>query len=94
MSLSLIVGPKQGFAVPLDAWLRNGLQEWASDMLSPSNLKQFAPIKASDVRELWRQHLSGQDNHGHRLWTVLMLMEWLRTYQSRIAPDMHIGNAR
>ncbi len=67
---------KAGFAVPLDAWLRGPLREWASDLLSVSRLKQAALLDAHCVDHLWREHLGGQRNHQHVLWALLMFECW------------------
>ena len=67
---------KAGFAVPLDAWLRGPLREWAGDLLSESRLRQAAILDAARVAQLWREHQCGQRNHQHVLWAVLMFEAW------------------
>jgi asparagine synthase (glutamine-hydrolysing) len=57
---------KQGFGLPLAAWLRGPLREWAEDLVP------------AHARDLWQQHLAGA-NHEGELWTVLMFESWARS---------------
>lgn len=69
--------PKQGFAIPLDAWLRGGLRAWAGGLLARDDLLALAGLDQPACRALWQRHLSGAANEGQSLWTVLMLLAWL-----------------
>ena len=71
--------PKQGFAVPVDAWLRGRLKDWAGDLLSPSAINKHGLLNAAEVDKVRQAHQSGRDNAGARLWTVLMLQSWLES---------------
>ncbi len=69
--------PKQGFSVPLDAWLRGPLRDWAESLLSAPRLAESGLLDVERVRRTWSEHLSGRRNHLRALWTVLMLQAWL-----------------
>ncbi|MGX1100230.1 asparagine synthase (glutamine-hydrolyzing) [Amorphus sp. MBR-141] len=73
--------PKQGFAVPLDRWLRGALREWGESLLSDDELADLAGLEPIAIRELWDLHQSGDANNGTKLWTILMLLHWLRHYR-------------
>lgn len=77
----LIERPKMGFAVPLDAWLRGPLREWAEDLLSTASLADLPRLDGSQVRKLWQAHLKGQGHHAQQLWTVLQLLAWQRRWK-------------
>ena len=65
-----------GFAVPIDAWLRGPLRDWAESLLAPGRLEADGLVRAEPVRRSWQQHLDGTHNWQHPLWTVLMLQAW------------------
>ncbi|MCC1498386.1 asparagine synthetase B, partial [Alcanivorax sp. 1008] len=81
----LIDRPKMGFAVPLDAWLRGPLRDWAEELLSTASLNQMPMLDARRVQQLWRTHLKGQGHHAQQLWTVLQLLAWQRRWRPRLA---------
>jgi asparagine synthase (glutamine-hydrolysing) len=72
----LIDRPKMGFGVPIDAWLRAPLREWAESLLAPARLASYGLVRVEPVRRAWREHLEGTRNWQYPLWTVLMLQAW------------------
>lgn len=72
----LIERPKQGFGIPLDAWLRGPLRDWAEALLDESRLRREGFLRPEPVREKWLEHLSGRRNWQHWLWNVLMFQAW------------------
>ena len=76
----LIDRPKMGFGVPIDAWLRGSLREWAESLLAPSRLAAHGFVRVEPVRRAWHEHLSGIRNWQYPLWTVLMLQAWMSKY--------------
>ncbi|WP_286811941.1 asparagine synthase (glutamine-hydrolyzing) [Marinobacter sp. UBA2678] len=77
----MIERPKMGFAVPLDAWLRGPLREWAEDLLSSSSLADLPMLNAGRVRRLWRAHLEGRRHYAQQLWAVLQVLAWQRYWR-------------
>jgi asparagine synthase (glutamine-hydrolysing) len=69
--------PKQGFAVPLDRWLRGPLRTWAGDLVAPSAVRAGGVLDHNAVSRLWAAHQDGRDNAGWKLWAVIMLQGWL-----------------
>jgi len=76
--------PKMGFGVPLAAWLRGPLRDWVEDLLDPASLGGGL-FDATAMRELWRQHLSGEANWAYALWTILMYEAWRRRWAANAA---------
>ena len=72
--------PKQGFAVPISRWLRYDLRSFLSDHLRPSRVAQEGLLRQSAIDRLVASHVSGEANHAHQLWVLLMLELWYRTF--------------
>lgn len=73
----LIERPKSGFGVPVGEWLRGPLRAWAEELLEPQRLQREGYFKCQPIHEAWNQHITGQRDWTHRLWTVLMFQSWL-----------------
>ena len=80
---ALFERPKQGFNVPVGAWLRGPLREWAEDLLAPARLQPQGLLDTARVQTCWAQHLSGHRNRACELWAILMVQAWL--VHSRVA---------
>jgi asparagine synthase (glutamine-hydrolysing) len=74
---ALIDRPKRGFAVPLAAWLRGPLRDWAAQLLDPVRLAKEGYLDAERVGRLWRDHLAGLRDAQDELWTVLCFEAWI-----------------
>jgi asparagine synthase (glutamine-hydrolysing) len=74
---ALVDRPKMGFAVPVGAWLRGPLKEWASDLLLGDARRGAPYFQPAAVRRTWEEHLSGRQDHTAKLWALLMFRAWL-----------------
>jgi Asparagine synthase len=62
--------------VPLSAWLRGPLRDWAETLLDERRLAREGYLEAAAVRGLWQQHESGRRDRPELLWHVLMFQAW------------------
>jgi asparagine synthase (glutamine-hydrolysing) len=71
-------GKKRGFGVPLGAWFRNDLRDFARDvLLDPSTLNRGL-FGEAPVRALLAAHDSGNADRSMQIWALLMLALWQR----------------
>ncbi|MBN9561508.1 MAG: asparagine synthase (glutamine-hydrolyzing) [Alphaproteobacteria bacterium] len=82
--------PKQGFNVPIGAWLRGPLREWAGDLLASPRLRQEGLLDVAMVEASWADHLSGRQDRAIELWAILMFQAW---YDSAREPERLLAAA-
>ncbi|MGP1615667.1 MAG: asparagine synthetase B family protein, partial [Pollutimonas bauzanensis] len=73
----LIERPKKGFSIPLGAWLRGPLRDWAEALLDEGRLRREGYFHPEPLRRAWRLHLEGKQDCSARLWSPLMFQAWL-----------------
>lgn len=73
---SIVNRRKRGLGVPLGAWLRGPLLDWARSRLSTQALRD-AGIDNEAALQLLSEHGSHVRDHARALWTLVVLSEWL-----------------
>lgn len=73
--------PKQGFSVPIGAWMTSQLRPFAEDMLDFSYKHLDHLLDRDAVKSLWAEHLRGASGHTEKLWCVIMLSQWWQRWQ-------------
>ena len=71
---------KKGFSVPLDKWVRRDY----ADLLRARLIDKptLAPwIRQERVQSMVDEHLSGRASHGNRLWSLLVLAQWIEGFK-------------
>jgi len=83
---SVLRQSKRGFGVPIDRWFRQELREMAYDLLLDARARQRGYFRPDVVRRYLDEHVQGARDHHARLWVLLMLELWHRTFIDRRCP--------
>jgi len=74
--------PKQGFSVPMAAWLQGVLRPMLCDLAGSQEWINSPWLNNRAVQTLIDEHLTGKKNHEVRLWAIICFREWERQYRS------------
>jgi asparagine synthase (glutamine-hydrolysing) len=66
---------KQGFGIPVGAWFRGPLHDWAKELLLTGNMQTW--FEKSAMESLLKEHRAGRKDHGKRLYALSMLALWM-----------------
>jgi asparagine synthase (glutamine-hydrolysing) len=72
--------PKMGFPVPFAAWTRGAWSGVARDVLLDRRSRERGLIDPPAVEALVADHAAGRVEGGDRLWSLLNLELWYRTF--------------
>jgi asparagine synthase (glutamine-hydrolysing) len=77
---TVLTRSKQGFEMPLDAWLRGPLRDLVETVVLSPKARVADLIDRPTAAGLFRAHLAGVGRHGGVLWSLLVLAEWCDRY--------------
>jgi len=78
--------PKQGFSVPVGAWLRTELREFAEEALAYARRELTGLLDLAPIEQAWRWHLAGKQGQGERVWAIVMFASWHRQWMGAVRP--------
>ena len=79
----IIYCPSRREVESLAEWLRGPLRAWADERLTTERLQATGWLDPAPIRTVWQEHLSRRANHDYRLWTILVLVEFLSRWDTR-----------
>lgn len=71
---------KMGFSVPVAHWMAHDISDFVYDTLTSRRFSERGLIDPGYLDLMLGQHVSGEEDHGTRLWTMLCLELWFQTY--------------
>jgi asparagine synthase (glutamine-hydrolysing) len=76
---SILKRSKYGFQVPLGAWFKKDLKNWAQERLFDS---RHGLVARGPVETLWNRHQSGQADNTHKIWLLMIFNEWYEQFST------------
>ncbi|HEX3241617.1 MAG TPA: asparagine synthase (glutamine-hydrolyzing) [Solirubrobacterales bacterium] len=76
----ILRGPKQGFSIPLAAWLRGPLEPFARETLSAATLERQGCLDPAVVAPILDRHCSGREDLSRQLWGLMSFTLWFDRY--------------
>jgi asparagine synthase (glutamine-hydrolysing) len=73
-------GRKQGFSIPVAAWLRGPLEPFARETLSPTTLARQGCLDPATVAALLDRHCAGREDLSRQLWGLMAFTLWFDRY--------------
>ncbi len=80
LSREILNRPKMGFPVPFAAWTRGAWNGMARDVLLDRRTRERGLFDAAAVDRLLADHAAGRTDGGDRLWSLINLELWHRTF--------------
>jgi asparagine synthase (glutamine-hydrolysing) len=69
--------PKQGFAIPLEKWLKKELRFLIDENLSQQVVEKYGYVNYTEVKEIKDKFFNGEDYLYNRIWILIVLHKWL-----------------
>ncbi len=74
---------KLGFTAPFGVWLKRAEPQISADLLHPAQIAGRGLFEPAEVARLLAEHRAGARDHSHRIWSLLVLEQWQRSYMDR-----------
>ncbi len=74
---------KEGFSIPIKQWMKQELRPLMEEYLSVDRLRRGGEFQPATVQRLMQEHLTGKENHSHRLWALMSYQMWRERWLER-----------
>ncbi|MGY3451448.1 asparagine synthase (glutamine-hydrolyzing) [Bradyrhizobium sp. USDA 4353] len=82
LDLTLFDRPKSGFVLPMDRWIRRGLQEAMDRTLRDSQAIAPVGLNPATVARLWQAFLNGAPGiYWSRVWSIYVFVRWCHRHR-------------
>ncbi len=71
---------KEGFSIPIKNWIKEELNPLMNDALSTDRLEESGLFSVNTVHRMMKEHMTGKENHSHKLWALIVFQRWYRQY--------------
>jgi len=76
----ILTRKKMGFGIPIGEWFKKDLKNYIQEILLSDKSLKRQYFKPEGVKTIVKEHISGEVNHSHRLWTLLCFELWNRIF--------------
>jgi len=74
---------KEGFSIPVRAWLKADLQPLMRSLLSPERIRARGLFEPAEIARLMDEHVAGRHNHAHTLFPLMVFERWAEAHLPR-----------
>jgi asparagine synthase (glutamine-hydrolysing) len=82
---------KQGFSIPVHAWLRGPMKDLVMDLLAPASLRSLTFLDEAEVSRVRDRFMIGLEPLGFEIWGLCVLVAW---YRARVQSPAHLAGGR
>lgn len=77
----MVCRPKEGFVMPVNAWLMRGLEDYVRQTLSPRALRGHGLFRIQRIQRLIDEFYAGRREHANKVLSLLAFQEWYELYR-------------
>jgi asparagine synthase (glutamine-hydrolysing) len=78
---------KAAFGAPIRRWLRQDLRSMVDDLLSEETIRRRGLFNPQTIRRMVTADREGKHDHAYRVWALVTLETWQRTFLDRTADN-------
>jgi asparagine synthase (glutamine-hydrolysing) len=71
---------KMGFGIPVSHWFRGEMKDFVKQILLSENFAKRGIVNPHYVEKLIDEHTSRKQDHGWKLWILIMLELWFQKF--------------
>jgi asparagine synthase (glutamine-hydrolysing) len=81
----MVCRPKEGFVMPVNAWLMRDLEDYVRQTLSPTELARHGMFNSTSVQRWLDEFYTGRTQHANKVLSLVAFQEWHGLYRPEVA---------